>query len=155
VGDHRTTRYSARAPKCPAAAIGAGLLVVSVVAWAGSHVQRLAVTGSSMEPTLRPGDRVLVWKTTRVRIGDIVAAPDPRQSDRTVLKRASEVGAREVRLVGDNPEHSTDSRHFGPVPSRSLLGKVVYRYAPPGRTGRLSGKEVPGDGGRIPGRSQR
>jgi hypothetical protein len=41
--------------------------------------------------------------------------------------------------VGDNEKHSTDSRHFGPVPPALVRGKAVYRYAPPTRAGRLRG----------------
>ena len=73
-----------------------------------------------------------------MRPGDIVAASDPRQPARSVLKRVIEVGREGVVLLGDNPEHSTDSREFGPVPITSVQGKAIYRYAPPARAGKLS-----------------
>jgi nickel-type superoxide dismutase maturation protease len=150
VGLCRPLRYSAPGTKCPVggravrealapANVAAGMLAGAIVAawWAAHHFERVAVTGSSMEPALLPGDRLLVRKTATVHAGDIVAAPDPRQAGRTVLKRAGSVGAGMVWLIGDNPEHSTDSRHFGPVATGSVEGKVVYRYAPAGRAGRL------------------
>ena len=90
-----------------------------------------------MAPALQPGDRILVWKTTSVRRGDIVAAPDPRLPARSVLKRVGDVTDEGLLLLGDNPEHSTDSRQWGLVPIASVQGKAVYRYAPPGRVGRL------------------
>jgi nickel-type superoxide dismutase maturation protease len=90
-----------------------------------------------MWPALRPGDRVLVWRTRTLKVGDIVSAADPRHQARTVLKRAAAVDEDGVFLLGDNVGRSTDSRQWGPVPLRLVRGKAVYRYAPPGRTGRL------------------
>jgi nickel-type superoxide dismutase maturation protease len=90
-----------------------------------------------MVPTLQPGDRLVVWRTKRFRPGDIVAAADPRQPTRTVLKRAATVGSEWIFLVGDNEVRSTDSRHFGPVALGLVRGKAVYRYAPQARAGRL------------------
>jgi nickel-type superoxide dismutase maturation protease len=98
---------------------------------------RVQVSGSSMAPTLQPGDRLVVWRTRSVHPGDIVAAADPRQPERTVLKRVTSVDPEGVFLLGDNPGQSTDSRQFGRVPIKSLVGKALYRYAPPARAGRL------------------
>ena len=95
-----------------------------------------------MAPALQPGDRLVVWRPAglevrAVRTGDIVAAPDPRHPERTVLKRAGAVGPDGVLLFGDNPGQSTDSRHFGRIPVTSVRGKAIYRYAPRRRAGRL------------------
>jgi nickel-type superoxide dismutase maturation protease len=90
-----------------------------------------------MEPALRPGDRLVVWKAGAVRPGDIVAANDPRRPERVLVKRASGVSAEGVTLLGDNPPASTDSRNFGAVAHSAVRGRAVYRYAPPERAGRL------------------
>lgn len=88
-----------------------------------------------MEPTLEAGDRLWVLPL-RVRQGDIVAARDPRQPDRIVVKRvAALLAGRRYDLRGDKPCASTDSRTYGPVSHRHLLGRAVYRYAPAGRIG--------------------
>jgi nickel-type superoxide dismutase maturation protease len=136
----RSTRSPARPPRAgpiPFGTVIAGLLV----AWAGwlvgRYFERVEVSGLSMAPVLQPGDRLLLRRTRSVRPGDIVAAPDPRQPARPVLKRVADVNQEGVFLLGDNPEHSTDSRQFGPVPIRSVRGKAIYRYAPPGRAGKL------------------
>ncbi len=81
--------------------------------------------------------RSVNWKSGAVHTGDIVAAADPRDPQRSILKRAAAVGAEGVLLMGDNPAESTDSRHFGRVPLASVRGKAIYRYAPPARAGRL------------------
>jgi signal peptidase I len=36
-------------------------------------------------------------------------------------------------MLGDNRDHSCDSRMWGPVPRRNLIGKVIATYWPPGR----------------------
>ena len=44
-----------------------------------------------------------------------------------------EVPAGSVFILGDNRNHSTDSRDFGYIPETSVLGKVVWRIWPIGR----------------------
>ena len=133
---------SGPAPSGPARARLSGTIIAgSLVACAGwlvwRYFERVEVSGLSMAPALQPGDRLLLRRARSVRPGDVVAASDPRQPARPVLKRVRDVSQEGVFLLGDNPEHSTDSRQFGPVPIKSVTGKAIYRYAPPGRTGRL------------------
>jgi nickel-type superoxide dismutase maturation protease len=92
-----------------------------------------------MRPAFEPGDRVLVVPVFRLRRGQVVAVPDPRQPDRLLLKRALSVGSGLVDVRGDNEAASTDSRSFGRVPRSSVIGRAVYRYAPSERAGWLSG----------------
>jgi nickel-type superoxide dismutase maturation protease len=114
-----------------AVVVGLGLLVVVV------RPRRVLVEGASMEPTLLAGDRLLVVRRFAPRLGDIVALPDPRDGRRLLLKRVTAVAGKELTVEGDNPGSSTDSRDFGPVTGKGLLGRAVYRYGPGGRTGRL------------------
>jgi nickel-type superoxide dismutase maturation protease len=111
-----------------------GGLVVMVAALMLS-VERLEIVGGSMRPTLEPGDRVLVLRIARPRVGDLVALSDPRGSERIVVKRVATIEDARLTVRGDNPAGSTDSRHFGPVPSSLIRGRVVYRYAPEARRG--------------------
>jgi nickel-type superoxide dismutase maturation protease len=114
-----------------------------------SPLRRLVVTGESMVPTLLPGDRVLVlggfgrWRAP-IRPGDLVALPDPRRPDRIMVKRVGAIDRHGVVVRGDNEAASTDSRHFGPVGPATVVGRVIYRYHPEHRRGRL-GRHRPGD----------
>ncbi|HEX2700981.1 MAG TPA: nickel-type superoxide dismutase maturation protease [Acidimicrobiales bacterium] len=108
--------------------------VVALVA-GGRAVRRVVVVGESMLPGLRPGDRVLAVRAPRPRTGDLVVVRDPRRAGRLLVKRVASVGPTGYVVLGDNPSASTDSRAFGPVPG--VVGRVVYRYGPADRAGRL------------------
>ena len=117
---------------------GGLLAVAALVAAAAVAHERLAVQGASMIPTLRPGDRLVVRRwPRRLAPGALVVVTDPRDPLRLMVKRVAAVHGDAVTLLGDNPAASTDSRTWGPVPARAVRGRVVYRYAPAERTGRL------------------
>ena len=93
-------------------------------------------------PTLLPGDRVLVWRGVGpvrppIRVGDLVAVVDPRDPGRLMVKRVAGRHGPEFLVRGDNEAASTDSRHFGPVGAAGIRGRVIYRYLPEERRGRL------------------
>lgn len=92
--------------------------------------RRVEVHGDSMRPTLHPGDRLLVLRL-RVRPGDLAAL---RTSDGIVVKRITAATPTTVDAAGDNRAASTD---YTAVPKNSVVGRVVYRYAPSERAGRL------------------
>jgi signal peptidase I len=91
------------------------------------------VTGDSMLPGLRAGDRLLVRYAAPVRAGDLVVARFPDGA--VVVKRATE--RRTARdgepawwLLSDNPGVGLDSRHRGPVRDRDVLAVVLARLWP-------------------------
>ena len=117
---------------------GATLPIAVVLAVAvAATLRRVEVVGASMAPTLLPGDRLLVVRWLPHPPGSIVAVPDPRRPERLLVKRVRAVGPAGVEVRGDAEAASTDSRHFGPVPARSVIGRAVWRYAPADRSGRL------------------
>ncbi len=80
-----------------------------------------------MTPTYRAGERLTIVRRLRaVRVGDVVVTPDPRLSDRWLLKRCVAREGSMLDLRGDNPGASTDSRDFGPV-AASRVHWVVAR----------------------------
>ena len=119
----------------PAVLAGASLAALA-------RLHRLEVTGHSMRPTLEPGDRLLLLRTRRFREGDLVVLPDPREPRRMVVKRIVAAAPDGLTVRGDNVAASTDSRQFGVVPLASVRGRVVYRYFPDSRRGRI-GRLVP------------
>ena len=90
-----------------------------------------------MFPTLSPGEGVLFERYGEPAVGDIVLARDPRDG-REVVKRIAEVkGPDEYVLLGEDPERSTDSRHYGPVSRGALIGRGRLVYWPPRHARRL------------------
>ncbi|MER6087068.1 nickel-type superoxide dismutase maturation protease [Streptomyces bluensis] len=88
------------------------------------------VTGPSMVPTLRHGDRLVVHYGARLRAGDVVVLRHPFQQDLLVVKRAAERREGGWWVLGDNPYAGGDSTDYGAVPDELVLGKVRFRYRP-------------------------
>lgn len=84
-----------------------------------------------MAPTLRHGDWIVAWRCTRAQVGDVVVLEHPQRPGLLVVKRVARLGPGGYWVLGDCPEASTDSRHFGPV--SDLVGRVVWRVRPWGR----------------------
>jgi nickel-type superoxide dismutase maturation protease len=89
----------------------------------------MRIRGHSMAPALSPGqlvfvnDRVLRFRPPR--LGEIVAARPASLGGQALVKRVTEIlGPDQFVLRGDQPDHSLDSRAFGPVSRRELLGPV-------------------------------
>ena len=89
----------------------------------------MRVDGFSMAPTLVPGDLVLITprqaRATLPALGSIVVARHPDRPATRIIKRLADVQDGGLVLLGDNPGASTDSRQFGVVPSRLLIGEVT------------------------------
>jgi len=92
-------------------------------------IQILKVTGESLSPFLLEGDFVVVSKIPfvlrRIRAGDIVVFKQPGYG--TLIKKVDHFSTdgNEIFVLGTHPE-STDSRQFGPLSRRQLVGKVIW-----------------------------
>lgn len=102
-------------------------------------VSRYVVVGTSMEPAYADGDRLLVnklaYRRRRPRAGDVVVLRDPDDRARKLIKRVAaalpqDIDPGPVRLyvLGDNAAESRDSRHFGLIHVRDVVGRVWFRY---------------------------
>jgi nickel-type superoxide dismutase maturation protease len=88
------------------------------------------VTGPSMSPTVRHGDRLLVRRVDDPRTvgaGDVVLARFPTRPDLLVVKRVRRAVPGGHWVEGDNPLVTDDSRAFGPA---VVVGRVVVRLWP-------------------------
>lgn len=111
-----------------------GRFIIKAIGW---PLLRVRVVGASMDPSVAAGDGLLVLRWASPRVGCVVALTDPREPGRILVKRVRSIGSTGVEVRGDNSSASTDSRTFGPVPAASILGRVVYRYAPTATAGPL------------------
>ena len=151
----------------------AAAVVLVVVLARTFAAEPFAIPSSSMEPTLRPGDQVLVEKLSyrlgAPHRGDLAVFAEPGDGT-LVLKRVvalagDRVGIEDGALVvdgdpvrepfvdqsrvdseyfgpvvvpagrlfvlGDNRAESSDSRNYGTVAERDLIGRVLVRFWPP------------------------
>ena len=104
---------------------------------------RFVVRGESMMPNFPSGRRLLVSRISylfrRPQKDDVVIIRDPRNSARELIKRIVALPGDQITLsgnqwrlhedeyfvVGDNMNHSQDSRSFGPIKRNLIIGKAI------------------------------
>ncbi len=110
-------------------------------------IEAFNMPSKSMEPTLVPGDHFMVdrrfYKRHALKKGDIVTFPFPLDPQIIFVQRIACVGGEQVELrdgkvikvpegkvflLGDNYENASDSREWGFVDAKSILGKARYIY---------------------------
>jgi len=89
-----------------------------------------------------PGEKVMV-KNNRVYINDVLLdesaylpsdfVTQPGQFLKEGVNYQIPVGT--VFALGDNRNHSSDSREWGPVPLANIVGRTFFRYWPPDKVG--------------------
>lgn len=172
------------------AAIFLLFLIATVLFLRFSVLTPYVVLLNSMEPTLRPNDRVLVYRWAYRRAvpqpGDIILFRDPQEPVSTFLvKRVVGVPGDHLAIaqgyvirngkpldeggyafqnaltvapecmcltvppdavfvMGDNRNYSEDSRDYGPVPLKNVVGRAIFIFWPRSRWQRLSPPTPPG-----------
>ena len=129
-GGHREDSQYLLGDQGPRRALVHGqLIVLDLLLWALRRRRRFVVRGESMQPTLHPGDWVLVdpsaYRTLPPVPGDVVVSKHPFRTHVVMVKRVANVTGKAVHLKGDNSDASTDSASLGAVPMNKLVGKVV------------------------------
>lgn len=86
-----------------------------------------------MEPIFKEGEHVLVYNWSYIfdspRIGDVVAFKNPLKVQEILLKRVGKnLPDNKFFLVGANKNDSFDSKSFGNVDKKFILGKVLLKY---------------------------
>lgn len=84
------------------------------------------VFGVSMEPFVGAGSLVVARGfLMRLKKNDVVVV---KQNGLEKIKRILHIKQGKIFLIGDNPQKSTDSRHFGWVSTSSVVGKVIWPH---------------------------
>lgn len=107
-----------------------GAAILAYLGALAANRSQVQVRGSSMEPTLQPGDRLLTVPAIprALRAGRVVVVADPADPGHLVVKRLADVDCASVEVRGDAPERSTDSRTWGRLPRAAVRRIVVARW---------------------------
>jgi signal peptidase I len=152
------------------------IAVVLAMAFRFFLFEPFVIPSGSMEPTLVPGDRVivnkLIYRLSDPSPGDVIVFRYPRDPHTIYIKRLIASGGQTVELrdgqlfidgravhedylphnpsgvgdfgpvrvpegsyfvMGDNRANSQDSRVWGAVPRKNILGKAQFLFWPPTR----------------------
>lgn len=93
----------------------------------------IQIVGDSMFPTYKNGETYItirLFNADNLKKGDVVLCKAPYEENKHIIKRITEiqyVGNKAVRvfLVGDNKNHSYDSRNYGYVPVQFIVSKLL------------------------------
>jgi nickel-type superoxide dismutase maturation protease len=90
----------------------------------------IKVTGKSLYPDYREGDYVMVVTLPFLsfKTGDAIVFRHPTYG--TMMKKITRVDSSGLYVVGNHPD-SIDSRRFGPVQRREVVGKVIWHIQKP------------------------
>jgi nickel-type superoxide dismutase maturation protease len=88
------------------------------------------VSGTSMQPTLRPGQIVVGDRSRKPQVGDVVLLEHP-ETKAWIIKRLTQIEGANYWVEGDahdskTASSSTDSWVFGPVTRELIRAVVIY-----------------------------
>ncbi len=92
-------------------------------------ILKFKINQKSMEPTLKEGDNVLVNRLfyffRKPKIDDIIVLKYPK-NNMYLIKRVKKVDNNKYFVLGDNLKESIDSRDFGWISKKEIIGKVWF-----------------------------
>ncbi len=93
-------------------------------------LSKLRVSGHSMEPVIKNNDIIFVsfvpYLFKNPQINDIVAFENKKGE--ILVKRITKIYNKRIFVEGDNKKDSLDSRQFGLISKKEILGKVIYKF---------------------------
>lgn len=133
------------------------LAIFGLVVFFKANFEYVIVSGNSMEPTFHDKDKILTsrafWLVGGIKDGDVVVVKNPESDSEKdyIIKRVHRsagekvdflnvpeshrlsdgeyvVPPNSIYVIGDNRAVSEDSRKFGPVDKKNILGKFVLRW---------------------------
>jgi len=77
-----------------------------------------------MAPKLQPGQLIIATSLfRRLRTGQVVVV---HTNNRELIKRIERIDHDKLFVIGDNLAQSTDSRQFGWLDRRAVVGRVIH-----------------------------
>lgn len=95
-----------------------------------SPFEKYQITQESMIPLFYPGENVLVNKLAyffqNPKIGDVIIIKT--RSRKRLIKRIEKISSEKIYVIGENKIKSIDSRRFGPILKKEIIGKVISKF---------------------------
>ena len=92
-------------------------------------LSKLKISGHSMEPSFRNGDKVLAsfipYLFKKLQINDVVVFQDNKNN--IFIKRIKKIKDKKFFVAGDNKNDSLDSRSLGYINKYQILGKIIAK----------------------------
>lgn len=108
------------------------LIVIPIRLWVA---QPFIVSGASMEPTFDNGDYLIIdeisYRFEKPKVGDVIVFRYPLDQSKYFIKRIIDMPKEgEYFVEGDNRNASYDSRSWGTVPEKLVIGRAFLRLWP-------------------------
>lgn len=91
-------------------------------------IVRIVIREKSMEPYFYEGDTVVFLKRIffKIKIGDVIIFHHPTPPF-LFCKRLKKIEGDKIWVEGDNKKESIDSRKFGYINKKDIIGKAIWK----------------------------